>query len=80
MVSNDLPPNPSAEFVMYVNSTFVEPTEEDLVTFGDFLSIAEDPLTVADADITKKRYKAYRQWNKGKSLFKQRVDPSEYVP
>jgi hypothetical protein len=80
VVSNDLPPNPSAKFVMYVNSTFVEPTEEDLAAFADFLSIAEDPLTVADADITKKRYKAYRQWMKGKSLFKQRVDPSDYVP
>ena len=79
VVSNELPPNPSTEFVMYVNSAFVDPTEEDLAGFAHFLAIAEDPLTVADADIAKKRYKAYRQWMKGKSLFKQRVDPSEFI-
>jgi hypothetical protein len=39
----------------------------------------EEPLTVTDEDGNKKRYKAYRQWLRGKSLFKQsKVDP-EYV-
>ena len=81
VVSNDLPPNPSLEFLKYVNSTSIDAitntniSEDDLAAFGDILGTPEDPLTVTEADIMKKRYKAYRQWMKGKSLFKQRVDP-----
>ncbi|KAL8803273.1 MAG: hypothetical protein Q9200_006292, partial [Gallowayella weberi] len=43
--------------------------EED--DFEDFLRVAEDPLTVREGDGGKKRYKAYRQWLRGRSLFKQ---------
>ncbi|KAL8699756.1 MAG: hypothetical protein Q9224_001275, partial [Gallowayella concinna] len=44
-------------------------TEED--DFEGFLRVAEDPLTVREGDGGKKRYKAYRQWLRGRSLFKQ---------
>ncbi|PPJ56656.1 hypothetical protein CBER1_01787 [Cercospora berteroae] len=51
-------------------------TEEDLQSFWEYLERKEDPLTVSEEDGAKKRYKAYRQWLKGKSLFKQsKVDP-----
>lgn len=49
---------------------------DDIVDFTEFLDVGDEPLTVTEADPAKKRYKAYRQWLKGKSLFKQqRVDP-----
>lgn len=51
-------------------------TEDELAEFMDYLTVKDDPLTVFEEDGTKKRYKAYRQWLKGKSLFKQsKVDP-----
>ena len=80
VVSTDLPSNPSAEIVGYVNSiaadavTIIHTGDDDLDDFAEFLEVSDDPLTVTDADIAKKRYKAYRQWVKGKSLFKQRVE------
>ncbi|KAI9851856.1 MAG: phosphatidylinositol-3,5-bisphosphate 5-phosphatase [Thelocarpon superellum] len=83
VISTDTPSNPSLDLVQYV--TGVRPSffpsssstvkEEDLADFADFLDVSENPLTVSEADAPKKRYKAYRQWLKGKSLFKQiRVD------
>ncbi|KPI38974.1 Polyphosphoinositide phosphatase [Cyphellophora attinorum] len=36
-------------------------------------AIRDEPLTVLEEDGGKKRYKAYRQWLRGKSLFKQRL-------
>jgi hypothetical protein len=40
------------------------------------LRVRENPLDVGDEDGDKKRYKAYRQWLRGKSFFKQsKVDP-----
>ena len=80
VVSTDIPPNPNAELVNYVNSIAADAvanmhsTEDDLADFLEFLEIGDEPLTVTDADTSKKRYKAYRQWVKGKSLFKQRVE------
>ncbi|KAK5131622.1 hypothetical protein LTR08_000809 [Meristemomyces frigidus] len=54
-------------------------SEADLQSFGEFLAPRVDVLTVLGVDGGKKRYKAYRQWLRGKSLFKQsKVDP-EYV-
>jgi hypothetical protein len=53
--------------------------EQDMRDFREFVASREEPLTVTDEDGNKKRYKAYRQWLRGKSLFKQsKVDP-EYV-
>ena len=81
VVTADVPPNPNLEFLGYVNSISADAvnsmhsTEDDLADYAEFLDIGEDPLTVTEADTAKKRYKAYRQWVKGKSLFKQRVDP-----
>lgn len=54
-------------------------SEQDLRDFVDFLEEREEPLTVTEEDGGKKRYKAYKQWLRGKSLFKQsKVDP-EYL-
>ena len=81
VVTADVPPNPNLEFLGYVNSISADAvnslrsTEDDLADHAEFLDIGEDPLTVTEADTAKKRYKAYRQWVKGKSLFKQRVEP-----
>lgn len=46
---------------------------EEIAEYRDFLSIAkaENPLMVLEEDGVKKRYKAYRKWLLGKSLFKQ---------
>lgn len=50
--------------------------EQDLRDFEEFVAGREEPLTVTDEDGGKKRYKAYKQWLRGKSLFKQsKVDP-----
>lgn len=49
---------------------------EDIDEFDEFLRVRENPLDVEEADGGKKRYKAYRQWLRGKSFFKQsKVDP-----
>ena len=51
-------------------------TDEEFADYVDFVTVAENPLTVGEEDGEKKRYKAYRQWLRGKSLFKQsKVDP-----
>ena len=51
-------------------------SEEDLADYAEFLTVTENPLDVTEEDGGKKRYKAYRQWLRGKSLFKQsKVDP-----
>ncbi|KAF2488097.1 SacI homology domain-containing protein [Neohortaea acidophila] len=55
--------------------------EEEVRRFEAFLAEARrgDVLSVGVEDGDKKRYKAYRQWVRGKSLFKQsKVDP-EYA-
>lgn len=39
--------------------------------YAELLKVAEDPLTVKEEDVQKKRYKAYGKWLRGKSLFKQ---------
>jgi hypothetical protein len=45
--------------------------EGDLEEYRDFFVVGNNPLTVGEEDLGKKRYKAYRKWLKGKSLFKQ---------
>jgi len=53
--------------------------EQDMQHFWEHTGVKIDPLTVTEDDLGKKRYKAYRQWLRGKSLFKQsKVDP-EYT-
>ena len=45
--------------------------EEDRLLYVETVKVAENPLTVTEEDAQKKRYKAYRKWLRGKSLFKQ---------
>lgn len=91
VVSTELPSDTNLDYMEYVqkaggHSDFDDPDmddiwtsgvrEEDLADYVDFLSERIDPLTVTEDDGGKKRYKAYRQWLRGKSLFKQsKVDP-----
>ncbi len=51
-----------------------ERAEASLDEYTEYLAsgAVENPLTVLHEDGEKKRYKAYRKWLKGKSLFKQR--------
>jgi hypothetical protein len=71
---------PSEDMVIYANNCNVEErvlearAEGNIVDYAEFLKISEDGLTVVSEDYEKKRYKRYRQWLRGKSLFKQRVD------
>ncbi|KAI4211585.1 MAG: hypothetical protein LQ351_005626 [Letrouitia transgressa] len=81
VVSTELPTNPNRDLLSYIQSTSADVVanmhtkDDDIGYFTNFLDIADDPLTVTVADTSKKRYKAYRQFMKGKSLFKQqRVD------
>ena len=46
-------------------------TEEEADLYAELLKVGENPLTVAEEDGAKKRYKAYRKWLHGKSFFKQ---------
>ncbi|EPS32835.1 Polyphosphoinositide phosphatase [Penicillium oxalicum] len=69
------------DLLEYVNKCKIEDAvleanaEEDLAEYAEFLNVSEEGLTVVSEDYQKKRYKRYRQWLRGKSLFKQRVDP-----
>ncbi|KAJ4300253.1 phosphatidylinositol-3,5-bisphosphate 5-phosphatase [Collariella sp. IMI 366227] len=45
--------------------------EEEWALYAETVRVAENPLTVTEEDALKKRYKAYRKWLRGKSLFKQ---------
>ncbi|KAI4138295.1 MAG: hypothetical protein L6R39_006863 [Caloplaca ligustica] len=77
VVSPDDPANPKSDLQDYIRSNSpdivaqMQSAEDDVADFAEFVDVGEDPLTVTDADTSKKRYKAYRQWLKGKSLFKQ---------
>jgi hypothetical protein len=77
VVSTETPTEIDAEYLDYVGGVWQQagaaslPTDEDLAEYAGFLTIAENPLTVTEEDAPKKRYKAYRKWLRGKSLFKQ---------
>ncbi|KAI1074651.1 SacI homology domain-containing protein [Whalleya microplaca] len=78
VVSNEAPPDvDSSEYQDYLNGSWqtdgLAPngTEEDTEAYMDLLRVGDNPLTVTDEDLSKKRYKAYRKWLRGKSLFKQ---------
>ena len=64
-----------------VNLTLDERAEASLDEYAEFVESArrDEPLTVLEEDGGKKRYKAYRQWLRGKSLFKQRLILGEEV-
>jgi hypothetical protein len=71
---------PNLDLVEYVNKCNVEEAaleanaEDNMADYAEFLNVSEEGLTVVGEDYQKKRYKRYRQWLRGKSLFKQRVD------
>jgi hypothetical protein len=77
VVSTETPTEINAEYLDYVNGVWQlaamlsNPTDEDLAEYTEFLTVTENPLTVTEEDAQKKRYKAYRKWLRGKSLFKQ---------
>ncbi|KAM5463826.1 phosphatidylinositol-3,5-bisphosphate 5-phosphatase [Microsporum audouinii] len=48
--------------------------ESSMADYTDFLTVGDEGLTVNKDDYDKKRYKRYRQWLRGKSLFKQGVE------
>ncbi|RMZ91892.1 hypothetical protein DV736_g842, partial [Chaetothyriales sp. CBS 134916] len=64
-----------------VSLTLDERAETSVEEYAEFVDSAlrDEPLTVLEEDGTKKRYKAYRQWLRGKSLFKQRPVLGEVV-
>ena len=76
----DAAKTPSAsEFYEYLDKVkevngfeMTERAEQSREAFADFLEVGDEGLTVLEEDGPKKRYKAYRQWLRGKSLFKQR--------
>lgn len=49
-------------------------SQDALSEYEEFLLVDDNALSVGDDDWGKKRYKRYRQWLRGKSLFKQRVE------
>ncbi|KAJ5894688.1 Polyphosphoinositide phosphatase [Penicillium taxi] len=71
---------PNLDLAEYANKTNLQENvlqsraENNLDDYAEFLSVSDECLTVVSEDYEKKRYKRYRQWLRGKSLFKQRVD------
>lgn len=71
---------PNLDLLEYVNKCNIEEAAlktnalENMADYAEFLNVSEEGLTVVSEDYQKKRYKRYRQWLRGKSLFKQRVD------
>lgn len=67
---------PDLTLPTYTSPAKFQTAEEDIEEFEEFLTVKENPLNVEEDDGAKKRYKAYRQWLRGKSFFKQsKVDP-----
>jgi hypothetical protein len=55
---------------------------ESLADYAEFLAVQKEkaPLTVKEEDLGMKRYKAYRQWLKGRSFFKlSKLDPEYWA-
>ncbi|KAI1185677.1 SacI homology domain-containing protein [Nemania serpens] len=78
VVSNEAPTDiDSSEYRDYLNGSWqtdgLAPngTGEDITAYNELLRVGDNPLTVTEEDLSKKRYKAYEKWLRGKSLFKQ---------
>ncbi|KAI2638131.1 SacI homology domain-containing protein [Xylaria nigripes] len=78
VVSNEAPADvDSSKYQEYLNGTWqtdgLAPngSEEDIAAYYELLRVNGNPLTVTEEDLPKKRYKAYKKWLRGKSLFKQ---------
>ncbi|KAI1912570.1 phosphatidylinositol-3,5-bisphosphate 5-phosphatase [Ophidiomyces ophidiicola] len=72
--------NKSHDLAEYVNKVLLDDAaldavaEDNLADYIEFLNVGDEGLTVIKEDYDKKRYKRYRQWLRGKSLFKQGID------
>ncbi|KAI0200275.1 SacI homology domain-containing protein [Astrocystis sublimbata] len=81
LVISDKPPTDidSSEYEEYLNGSWqtdglaLNGAEEDIGAYSELLRVNDNPLTVTEEDLTKKRYKAYKKWLRGKSLFKQQT-------
>lgn len=78
VVSSDVPISlDHSEYRDYVDGSWKEDglivtiVDEERDVYSELLRIGENPLTVTEEDAAKKRYKAYRKWLRGKSIFKQ---------
>ncbi|KAG6030953.1 hypothetical protein E4U41_007732 [Claviceps citrina] len=78
VISNHEPSDVDAsEYRDYINGSWKDQglsftdTDEEVDLYHQLLRIGDNPLTVTDDDATKKRYKAYRKWLRGKCFFKQ---------
>lgn len=77
VVSNDTPLDIDEEYVEFVNGSWQDSfsphyiSDDDTREYAEFLTVPDNPLEVTEEDAQKKRYKAYRKWHNGKSLFKQ---------
>lgn len=78
VVSSDTPVDiDSSEYQDYIHGDWraeglmVTGEEEEIDVYAELVKVGENPLTVAEEDAPKKRYKAYRKWLRGKSFFKQ---------
>ncbi|RKF82296.1 Polyphosphoinositide phosphatase [Golovinomyces cichoracearum] len=85
VLRTETPTNIDSEYSDYVNKNWqdigavksLEDRElngsglEDMAEYKAFLTVAKNPLTVTEDDLNKKRYKAYKKWLMGKSLFKE---------
>ncbi|KAI8623853.1 SacI homology domain-containing protein [Xylariaceae sp. FL1651] len=79
VVSNEAPTDvDSSEYQDYLYGSWQtdglapNSTEEDFAAYYELLRVSDNPLTVTEEDLAKKRYKAYKKWLlHGKSLFKQ---------
>ncbi|KAI1824509.1 SacI homology domain-containing protein [Xylaria intraflava] len=78
VVSNEAPTDiDSSKYQEYLHGSWrtdgLAPngTEEDIAVYRELLRVNGNPLTVTEEDLPKKRYKAYKKWLRGKSLFKQ---------
>ena len=68
---NDSAP-PKTEYLSYLKTDWTDETSpENVSEYSAYLVVEDEPLTVNEDDAPKRRYKAYQQWLKGKSLFKQ---------
>ncbi|KAI1261055.1 SacI homology domain-containing protein [Xylariaceae sp. FL1019] len=78
VISNEAPTDTdSSEYQDYLKGSWQtdglapNSTEEDIAAYYELLRVGDNPLTVTEEDLPKKRYKAYKKWLRGKSLFKQ---------
>ncbi|KAF3767500.1 hypothetical protein M406DRAFT_39276 [Cryphonectria parasitica EP155] len=75
VVSSDTPADVAdSEYQEYINGSWQSDglaVDDYWHMYSELLKVGEDPLTVKEEDVHKKRYKAYGKWLRGKSLFKQ---------